>query len=608
MKTKHYTLGTILAVTLLVVGVWVQAPPVAHAADNDFSNGITVDSTDDTPDDNIGDNICDDGDGNCTLRAAIEESNATAGTQTINFNITGAADFTNGGQNGYTISPASGLPAFTGTVVINGYSQPGARINTAISPRPLDGLLLIEIDGTNAGSGTRGFDVSSSANDVVIRGLVINSFDATGVCCNSGGARTNLQGNYIGTDPTGLIDRGNNGTAIHLGEDALIGGLDPEDRNIISGNQTGAISPNTGDDNMVVQGNYIGVGADGKTLLPNSQPGGNGALSLDNSTGHVIGGDQEGAGNVISGNSSFAIAPDNTSELSVKGNIIGPDWEGKHIPGSLQAGGIGMTAIVGAISDVLIANNTIAYNNGPGITAVSTTVSGNPYLAISNISILGNSIYDNVAGGAHPLAQTGLGIDLTSVNLNDFVFTSRGPTLNDATDIDNGSNNYINFPVLNSAKQTGTNLALNYDLDAADSPSDEYRVEFFANDTADPSGYGEGQTFLGAVTASNGSGNTATLTLPNGTDLTGKVISATTTAVDNTTDSGFGSTSEFSAVLGAEVVSSQTITSPASSAGSGSLAQTGQNSRVSLLIVVTLVTAATATMTAKRKYVYKARP
>lgn len=323
-KTKYYLSGTVLAVALLLVGVWVQSPRIVHADDSNFSDGITVDSTDDTSDANIGDNICDDGAGACTLRAAIQESNATAGTQTINFNVTGTADFTNGGQNGYTISPASPLPSFTGTVVINGYSQPGAMANTAVSPRPMNGILLIEIEGSNAGSGTRGFDVTSSANDVVIRGLVINRFDATGVCCNAGGARTVLQGNYIGTDPSGLVDRGNNGTAVHLGADALVGGLDPEDRNIISGNQLGAISPNTGDDNLIVQGNYIGVGADGKTMLPNSQPGGNGALSLDNSTGHLIGGDQVGATNVISGNASFAIAPDATSDLTIQGNIIGP--------------------------------------------------------------------------------------------------------------------------------------------------------------------------------------------------------------------------------------------------------------------------------------------
>ncbi|MCH8902269.1 MAG: CSLREA domain-containing protein, partial [Chloroflexi bacterium] len=44
---------------------------------------FTVDSTADAPDANPGDGVCDDGAGNCTLRAAIEEANALAGADTI---------------------------------------------------------------------------------------------------------------------------------------------------------------------------------------------------------------------------------------------------------------------------------------------------------------------------------------------------------------------------------------------------------------------------------------------------------------------------------------------------------------------------------------------
>ena len=51
--------------------------PSAHAAN------FTVDSTADAVDANPGDGICDDGAGNCTLRAAIQETNALAGADTI---------------------------------------------------------------------------------------------------------------------------------------------------------------------------------------------------------------------------------------------------------------------------------------------------------------------------------------------------------------------------------------------------------------------------------------------------------------------------------------------------------------------------------------------
>jgi hypothetical protein len=126
----------------------------------------------------------------------------------------------------------------------------------------------------------------------------------------------------------------------------------------------------------------------------------------------------------------------------------------------------------------------------------------------------------------------------------------------------------MNFPVINSAIQNSTALIVNFDLEAADSTNGSYRVEFFANDSPDESGYGEGQTYLGSTTVANGTAQEATLTLANGTDLTGKSITATATAINNTTTSGFGATSEFSEAVAALVVA------PATEEG---LANTGTN-------------------------------
>ncbi|MGD8574384.1 MAG: choice-of-anchor Q domain-containing protein [Gammaproteobacteria bacterium] len=55
----------------------------AFAGDSDFSNGIQVDSVVDAVDSNPGDGICDDGAGQCTLRAAVQEANLHAGEDTI---------------------------------------------------------------------------------------------------------------------------------------------------------------------------------------------------------------------------------------------------------------------------------------------------------------------------------------------------------------------------------------------------------------------------------------------------------------------------------------------------------------------------------------------
>ncbi|MEZ5269521.1 MAG: hypothetical protein R2714_07100 [Microthrixaceae bacterium] len=58
------------------------------------------------------------------------ECEAGSGTDQITFDIAGAADFINGGQNGYRISLTSPLPSLSGPVDINGFSQPGALANT----------------------------------------------------------------------------------------------------------------------------------------------------------------------------------------------------------------------------------------------------------------------------------------------------------------------------------------------------------------------------------------------------------------------------------------------------------------------------------------------
>jgi CSLREA domain-containing protein len=716
IKTKRYISGAMLAVAILLVAAWVRAPRTVYADDTNFSDGITVDSTDDTPDANIGDNICDDGDGACTLRAAIQEANATAGTQTIKFNITGTADFTNGGQNGYTITPGSKLPDITDTTTIDGYTQPGASANTAVSPNPLNARILIEVNG--ASQLFSGLDFRSGSNNSLVRGLIVNEFGGNAIMLR-GTVGTKVQGNYIGTDYTGMSARPNgtdtssSSTTVSIGEnglnttdfsttDVLVGGLNPAERNVVSGNYGGAFG--IGGVNTTVQGNYVGVARDGTTDLGNSYGNGvtTGGFTVDYADGVLIGGSQTGAANVISGNATGGIQPDYSTNIVIESNIIGADYTGTA-PIPNDKGGVtfnlgsGFTGLVknntilfntifgvyvGASGTVDIIGNTISANNGISNVMLSGTpalvsntrvqgnkigtspdgsidenyvqsigiqisgnvsnsliggtdpnegnvIAGNSAAGISvttlniiglgtvtpaNNAIIGNSIHDNNSGTFFSFPMPGLGIELSEATLSGFVpqsLSGQDVNPNDAGDVDSGSNGYMNSPVLNSAKQTGTSLALNYDLDAADSPSDEYRVEFFANDTADASGFSEGQTFLGAVTASNGNSISANLTLPTGFDLTGKVISATTTAIDNSTDSGFGSTSEFSAVLAAEVVSDQTTSGgsqpTSTNSSTGSLGKTGQVSLKDVFAISLLVSSSAAVMVAKRKYIYKLR-
>ena len=111
--------------------------PTARAAST-----FTVNSTGDGADSNTSDGVCNDGSGNCTLRAAIEQSNATPGTDTIAFNIPGSGV--------RTIAPATDLPTVTDLTVIDGYTQPGSSANTLAEGD--NAVLLVELSGATLGA------------------------------------------------------------------------------------------------------------------------------------------------------------------------------------------------------------------------------------------------------------------------------------------------------------------------------------------------------------------------------------------------------------------------------------------------------------------------
>ena len=129
------------------------------------------------------------------MRAAIQETNALAGTDTINFNIT------SGCTPVCTITPATSLPMIDGQVTINGYTQSGASPNTlAVGD---NAVLLIEINGASAPGAA--FIVNSANN--TFKGLVINRFP--GASFNGGyafrllSAGNTIQGCFLGTNPAG---------------------------------------------------------------------------------------------------------------------------------------------------------------------------------------------------------------------------------------------------------------------------------------------------------------------------------------------------------------------------------------------------------------------
>ncbi len=130
-----------------------------------LSINFTVNSSADSGDSSPGDGTCRTAASatECTLRAAMEEANALAGTQNILFNLP-AADT--------VIYPVSSLPEVTGTLTIDGTSQPGFD----------GGKPVVRVDGSHLGvvPSTSGFKIADGIS-ATIQGLQIMRFTLHGI-------------------------------------------------------------------------------------------------------------------------------------------------------------------------------------------------------------------------------------------------------------------------------------------------------------------------------------------------------------------------------------------------------------------------------------------
>jgi CSLREA domain-containing protein len=260
-KAKALAAGLLVA-GMIAAGMMAGIP--AHAATT-----FVVDSTSDESDASATDGLCKTTGGACTLRAAIQQANATLGADVINFDIPGTGV--------KTITPSSALPTITERATINGYTQPGASPNTL--SKGTNAKLRVELDGSKsfASSGLR---ISDSSNSV-IKGLVINRFGFNGVgitgdSANAAGNR--IEGNFIGTDPTGTIDEGNGLDGVFIGGSStpvtgtVVGGNTPAKRNLISGNEGEGVEVSIGANSKIL-GNLIGTTAGGTGALGNDLDG-----------------------------------------------------------------------------------------------------------------------------------------------------------------------------------------------------------------------------------------------------------------------------------------------------------------------------------------------
>ncbi len=499
-----------LTATQIVSGTPYQTSELALTA-TAVNRLVTVNSTGNNDDNSAGNGVCSTGGTNsagataCTLRAAVSEANASAAIDTIWFSMPSTETGHSAGV--WTIAPPTGTaPAISTTMTIDATTQPGWTATPVVS--------------YNAASLSSGPAVSITGSSVVLKGLNVRGSPGVGI--SVAGSGSTISYCFIGTNAAGTAASANAAQGVTISAADVI-----LDHNLISGNGSDGVHLNTGSHRAILTDNFIGTTVTGNAALGNTQEG----VELVGVDEVVIG--TPGHGNVISGNSYAAIIGWSVGSTGAKiqGNKIGVGADGTTALGNSASAGGGI-ALAAANSGWLVGGtgagegNIIANNIGDGVQLATTNGTSN------DIAVIGNSIY----------ANTGLGIDLAD----------NGVTVNDSGDGDSGSNDLLNYPVIRKIGLSGGTLTVTYRIDA---PAGTYRVEFFTNTSADPTGYGEAQTYADSASITH-PGGAATYTASFAGSANAIVTASLT---ENPSANTWGATSELSQAVTAGVTLSGTV-------------------------------------------------
>ncbi|TFG66723.1 MAG: right-handed parallel beta-helix repeat-containing protein, partial [Anaerolineales bacterium] len=224
-RTVFLLVQTILVLSISVLGfsargLSAQAPTSPMTAVS--MNILVNDWSHDKPDTNPGDGQCKTSSGSCTLRAAIQEANASPGTDLI-FSIY---------DNSVTFALNSPLPTITGAVTLLGAQEEGKYMH---------------IDGASLPFGTHGLQLMG--DNITIQRMAITNFTGSGVWIE--GASNVVEDSLLGTTYTGAsgVGNGDNGITIHSGGYNEIRG------NVVAGNGQSGVLIQDGAFNKVLNGN-----------------------------------------------------------------------------------------------------------------------------------------------------------------------------------------------------------------------------------------------------------------------------------------------------------------------------------------------------------------
>lgn len=437
--------------------------------------------------------------------------------------------------------------------VISGNFDAGVSIDDG-SEIVVDGNYIgVDVTGTSSIANFTGVLVLSAGNTIgtTAAGNVISgNFDGIDIFAPD----TIVRNNIVGLDATGTtgLFNGTFGIAAVAVSNVTVGGPGADDGNVVSFNGAEGIFFFEVDTSSIA-GNIVGLNAAGTDIRGN---GFEGILLLD-SSGVTV------ASNVVSGNSFAGIVDAGGIDNIIENNRVGTSADGATALGNLGTG-----IEVAASDATIIRSNLVSGNDGHGI---ETTLGSTDVVMHSNVAglsldlstVLGNTldginvcdgasgtIVGSVALGGNIISgndENGIGVEPTALSNNTWAANSiydngllgidigiDGVTPNDTNDIDEGANQYQNFPELDSALTSGAASEVRGTLHTEAGTA--FTIHFYSSPAADPSGFGEGQTYLGTTGGTTDVNGDAAFIFIGPALTTGHVVTATATTSDGTSE------------------------------------------------------------------------
>jgi hypothetical protein len=478
-----------------------------------------------------------------SLRDAIVMANGNGVADTIEFNIPAADPGFNG--TWWTITLASDLPTLTesGTNIL-GSTQTANQGDTNVGQLGtggfvgVDNLPLPKYERPEIAinvNGNKSFNMVGTASSIQIEGLAIHGDTGTNSFGGGGGNDALISSNGTGSGRVIGPDAMGNGNAVIVG--LLPDGTVPAVKQARFGVRTHSSTTTTVRNSLVAEngrGGIDSVRSSTVMFVYGSEVFNNGWNSVDHDGIDINGINGEVIGNLSYNNVTADLVPrpnaGNGIELGSQDGGTGFNLVENNTSYGNTSSGVGIRS--GATGNIVRKN--VVYQNRVGISVNDEGITP------TNINDLTqNSIFNN----------TGLGIDLTPLLTGPGGYD--GVTLNDQGDLDTGSNDLNNFPIIDSALLSGGNLTVTGFAEPG------ARIELFVA-APDASGFGEGQTFVASFT--EGSAND----LDGGTGMYGPMFNGLTVSAAAITTNRFTFVIPAGAVVGGTPLTS-TATSPSGS-------------------------------------------